>query len=365
MFLHVVGHNQRFRVIGMNFRRSIETISRYFQEVLYAVGELRNEMIVPPATSVHPKILNSSRWYPYFKDCIGAIDGTHVLARVPAKMQPAFLGRKHTPTQNGVKTDKGFKEVHVNAVARQLSEFINQDVTGTQVYNHLRKWRQRWVKVCKLRDISGALWDEDNYMIVLDEEHLLGHTKDHPKDAEFLNTPIENYLPMQTIFGSGQATGRFAMGSNEPLGIPTDMGQLEPDNKTETINLEDVTNLTPDSGPKYADEKCKFGSGSGSGSGSGPSSGSGFGCGKRKRSCAEEAFMAGITKAVQNVADAMSPMPPGLYDAVMLTGGFTEEQLMYALQNLLDNKALGKCFVEMTESHRVLWLRNFLAKHAN
>lgn len=67
MFLQWVGHNQKFRVIGLSFRRSNETSSRYFKEVLYAVGELRDEMIVPPATSVHPKILNSRRWYPYFK----------------------------------------------------------------------------------------------------------------------------------------------------------------------------------------------------------------------------------------------------------------------------------------------------------
>jgi hypothetical protein len=67
VFLHVVGHNQRFRVIELTFRRSMETISRYFQEVLYAIGELHNEMIVPPSTSVHPKILSSRRWYPYFK----------------------------------------------------------------------------------------------------------------------------------------------------------------------------------------------------------------------------------------------------------------------------------------------------------
>jgi hypothetical protein len=31
---------------------------------------------------------------------MGAIDGTHVLARVPVKMQAAFRGRKHTITQN-------------------------------------------------------------------------------------------------------------------------------------------------------------------------------------------------------------------------------------------------------------------------
>lgn len=31
---------------------------------------------------------------------MGAIDGTHVLARVPAKHRGAFMGRKHTTTQN-------------------------------------------------------------------------------------------------------------------------------------------------------------------------------------------------------------------------------------------------------------------------
>ena len=45
MFLHVVGHNQRFGVVHNTFRRSMETIFRYFKQVLYAVGELRGEMI--------------------------------------------------------------------------------------------------------------------------------------------------------------------------------------------------------------------------------------------------------------------------------------------------------------------------------
>ena len=33
-------------------------------------------------------------------DCNGAIDGTHVYARVPAKISAAFRGRKHYLTQN-------------------------------------------------------------------------------------------------------------------------------------------------------------------------------------------------------------------------------------------------------------------------
>jgi hypothetical protein len=47
LFLHVVGHNQRFMVIEMTFRCFVEIISHYFQEVLYAVGNLLNETIVP------------------------------------------------------------------------------------------------------------------------------------------------------------------------------------------------------------------------------------------------------------------------------------------------------------------------------
>jgi hypothetical protein len=61
MFLHVVGHNQRFRVTHQNWRRSVETVSRYFREVLYAIGELRDDMIKPPSTEIPLKIRNSHR----------------------------------------------------------------------------------------------------------------------------------------------------------------------------------------------------------------------------------------------------------------------------------------------------------------
>jgi hypothetical protein len=67
MFLHVVGHNQRFRVVHQNFRRSIEHVSRIFHQVLYAIGELRADLINPPSTATHPKILGSHRWFPFLK----------------------------------------------------------------------------------------------------------------------------------------------------------------------------------------------------------------------------------------------------------------------------------------------------------
>ncbi|XXG58960.1 hypothetical protein AAC387_Pa04g1134 [Persea americana] len=73
-FRHVLGQNWKYRAIGCYFRRSSETISRHFH--------------------------NSSRFDPYFKDCIGAIDGTHIRAKVSQANAPRFRGRKDWPTQN-------------------------------------------------------------------------------------------------------------------------------------------------------------------------------------------------------------------------------------------------------------------------
>ncbi|KAM3391401.1 hypothetical protein ACQJBY_012844 [Aegilops geniculata] len=74
-----------------------------------------------------------------------------------------------------VRIVKGFKEVHLNTVAKQIFEFCGQEVSATQVYNHLRKWRSRWIQVSKLRDLSGASWDENTCSIVLEAEHYAGH----------------------------------------------------------------------------------------------------------------------------------------------------------------------------------------------
>jgi len=76
----------------------------------------------------------------------------------------------------------------------------------------------------------------------------------------------------------------------------------------------------------------------------------------------------GMAEAVKDVADAIRSTKvedshPELYGAVMFVPGFTEEALMCAYGHLLDNKALGSAFVKMSDSHRELWLRTYLAKH--
>jgi hypothetical protein len=46
----------------------------------------------------------------------------------------------------------------------------------------------------------------------------------------------------------------------------------------------------------------------------------------------------------------------------MESPGFGEEQLICVNTYLLDNKAQGRGFVSMSDNHRAIWLRTFLAK---
>jgi hypothetical protein len=67
VFLNTVGHNLKNRLVGTNFTRSGETVSRYFGLVLHAIGQLSNELIRPPSLETPSKIVGNPRWDPYFK----------------------------------------------------------------------------------------------------------------------------------------------------------------------------------------------------------------------------------------------------------------------------------------------------------
>ncbi|GLU12156.1 hypothetical protein SLE2022_288590 [Rubroshorea leprosula] len=100
IFLNIVGHNERNRVIQERFQHSGETISRHFNNVLKAIKSLSRELLQPPPLNTPPEVLSSNRFYPYFKDCIGVIDGMQIPAHVPAKDQSRFRNRKGVLTQN-------------------------------------------------------------------------------------------------------------------------------------------------------------------------------------------------------------------------------------------------------------------------
>ncbi|XP_030444318.2 uncharacterized protein LOC115666804 [Syzygium oleosum] len=101
IFLSMISHKNSNRDLCERFQHLGQTISKYFAKVLQAVLNLAREIIVPPSFDVVPEeILINPKYNPYFKGCIGAIDGTHIHASVPVSKQIPFRGRKGITTQN-------------------------------------------------------------------------------------------------------------------------------------------------------------------------------------------------------------------------------------------------------------------------
>lgn len=55
---------------------------------------------LPSPINLSYQIRSNPKLYPYFKDCIGAIDGTHILAKVRASEVSPYRNRKGQVSQN-------------------------------------------------------------------------------------------------------------------------------------------------------------------------------------------------------------------------------------------------------------------------
>ena len=290
----------------------------------------------------------------------------------------------------GVKTDKGFKEIHITKAAKDVSKLVGYEVSTTQITNHLRKWKTRWQKIDKLRTLSGALWDDDVKMIVLAEQHYLDHTmvctymvwfsinvletcyfsaeicwkhvQDHVKDAEFLNKPLVNYEYMEACFADKLATGKFAMGSNEPLGKP-----IVVECPGKTIDLESgETN-----GEGFVEAQAAFGIGGSDATTPSPSSVSNK---KRKRASIlndegiDATQLSNMSDALRFVAGAINntchaETHPDLCKNIMALPDFEMDQKLAVLDYLTEHKGKGLNFMNMEADVREAAFKRILAKN--
>jgi hypothetical protein len=102
MFLWMVGAPQSVRQAENRFMRTTATISRAFHKVLNCLVKLATDNIKPldlEFQTVHPR-LAQRRFAPFFNNCIGAIDGTHVPVVVPTSKVIQHTGRHGYSTQN-------------------------------------------------------------------------------------------------------------------------------------------------------------------------------------------------------------------------------------------------------------------------
>ncbi|KAL6863779.1 hypothetical protein ACP4OV_016682 [Aristida adscensionis] len=97
IFLLIIGHGIKMRMLRSTYGWSLEPISRHFNEVLRGVLSLSHEFIkLPDPSAVQP---NDYKWK-WFEDCLGALDGTHIDVLVPLCDQGRYRNRKQKITTN-------------------------------------------------------------------------------------------------------------------------------------------------------------------------------------------------------------------------------------------------------------------------
>uniref|UniRef100_J3MQR2 DDE Tnp4 domain-containing protein n=1 Tax=Oryza brachyantha TaxID=4533 RepID=J3MQR2_ORYBR len=95
IFLFVCAGNESNRKTQNRFKHSGETIHRKFYEDLIVLMEMSKDIRPkdPNFPTVHNRIRNEDRAYPHFKDCIGALDGTHVRVSLSPDDQARYIGK--------------------------------------------------------------------------------------------------------------------------------------------------------------------------------------------------------------------------------------------------------------------------------
>ena len=80
LFLHVCATGIHFRIIRGTFQMSLGTVSRSFHEVLKSLVTLHLDEVKQPAPSagVPRQIVADPKRMPFFRSCIGALDGSHI-----------------------------------------------------------------------------------------------------------------------------------------------------------------------------------------------------------------------------------------------------------------------------------------------
>ncbi|XP_048626779.1 uncharacterized protein LOC125594738 [Brassica napus] len=103
MFLETVGQDKKKRDIAARYQRSVDTVQRKLDDVLSAILKFVVDTLRPQEGEfgrVNHVLRNDDRYWPHFRDCIGALDGTHVPVRPPSQNAEAYRGRKQDPTMN-------------------------------------------------------------------------------------------------------------------------------------------------------------------------------------------------------------------------------------------------------------------------
>jgi hypothetical protein len=92
----------KLSLIQITFHHSNDTfhhhINHFFKKVIPILAH--HFLKAPDPNLVHPKIAENPRFFPFFRNCLGAIDGTHIPISISSEKASRFRNRKGTLSIN-------------------------------------------------------------------------------------------------------------------------------------------------------------------------------------------------------------------------------------------------------------------------
>ncbi|KAL0438707.1 UNVERIFIED_CONTAM: hypothetical protein Slati_2353700 [Sesamum latifolium] len=207
IFLSILAHHTKNRVVKYNFKRSGRTISKHFHAVLNAVLKLHPVLLATPQPVTEDNTCSRWRW---FKGCLGALDGTYIHVKVAEVDKGRYRNRKGDISVNvlGV-CDRDLKFVYVltgwrgsAADSRVLRDAINRpnglkvgsartvsyrvpwcartrdekaipssDIKADpHIQSKIHVWKKTYGSLVGMLGRSGFGWNDATNMVVVDDD---------------------------------------------------------------------------------------------------------------------------------------------------------------------------------------------------
>lgn len=92
IFLQIVGKEDCNQDLQKTFQHSGPTISLVFYEMLNVILILHQKTIILPTISepLDSRIVDNTKYFPYFKDCLGVLDNIHLLMHLPLTLASLY-----------------------------------------------------------------------------------------------------------------------------------------------------------------------------------------------------------------------------------------------------------------------------------
>ncbi|KAM0866809.1 hypothetical protein ACQ4PT_042406 [Festuca glaucescens] len=222
-FMYMLSHNASFEDPQLQFghsNASYHHIMKHFFNVVVPI--LSNRFLkLPNPNEVPYKILSDSRFYPYFKNCIGAIDGTHIPISVSPDEAAPFRNRKGTLGQNVMMAEawnKIVKEFH------QKNTYVSY--TKSQIQEKEKELKREYRMLKEARMQSGVGWNDTRFMIEAEDALWDNLVISFPKINRFKTKSFPLFDALGELYDGQIAEGTYNVNSTQPPTHP-DLTQVD------------------------------------------------------------------------------------------------------------------------------------------